>query len=104
MAAVTSSSVTINSVYYTGVHDGSRRKVVDATLVLSSQGGASNSIGAALFGLTSIDAVLSCQTDGDTVIDAKPNYARTLILLYAYNSASTADISDTIRVVVMGRE
>lgn len=103
MANLAASAVTVNSSYFRGGYSGSKRKFVDATLVLTGQGDATDKITAAVLGLTYVDAVLSCQTDGDTVVDAKPSYDRTYVLLYAYNSASAAVVTDTVRIVVQGR-
>lgn len=103
MADLASTAVTVNARWDTVASGNVKRQVVDATLVLTGQGGASNKITASVLGLRAVDAVLSCQADGDTTVHAEPNYARSAILLYAYNSASAADATDTIRVVVMGK-
>lgn len=57
MANLAPSAVTVNDWYYANARTGSKRKVVDATLVLTGQGGVTNQILASLFGLRTIDEV-----------------------------------------------
>lgn len=103
MADLAASAVTVNSRYDAlGSGDG-RRQVVDATLVLTGQGGASNKITAAILGLRSVDAVLACRPDGDTLLEARPSYDGSRIALFVFNSASAADVTDTIRIIAVGK-
>lgn len=85
-------------------------KVVDAILTLTGQGTATNKILASSLGLSEIWAVKSCRADGDTLQLASPSYDGTYLLLYDVENATDAsrsdpaDVTDTIRVIVEGRE
>lgn len=109
MAALTSAGVTINDYTYGGARVGSRRKVVDVTLVLSSQGGLTNNIPASLFGLTQITRAFSFRDTSSVAVTFGPNLSSTLngTLLVAYaveTNGSPADISATVRGYVEGIE
>lgn len=83
MAALTSSSVTINSIWYDGRNK--KLKVVDATLTLAGHGGLSNSIAASLFGLASILDVRSARDSNNKSVNARPSYDGTLLLTSPQN-------------------
>lgn len=110
MAAVAQSAVTIND-SWVEASSGPTLKCVDATLVLSSQGGLTNSIGAALFGMTRIR---ECSNASDSaaslLLVAAPSYDRTKVCIYQMTNATDAtrttpaDVSLTIRLIVRGNE
>jgi hypothetical protein len=104
MAAVASSAVTVNSRYNSIANTEGKRQVVDATVVLSSQGGATNSMAASLFGLQSIDSVESVVDSSNNVFVGAPSYDRTLLILTSTSASAGAptDISATVRVVLTG--
>ncbi len=83
MSNLASSAVTINEVYLAGAMVGSRRKVVDATLVLTGQGGGTNLIAASLFGLTTIDEILGFRDSNGLAYLVAPSYDGTGILVMA---------------------
>lgn len=79
MSNLTASAVTTNDWYYGNARTASKRKVVDATLVLTGQGGATNQILASLFGLKSIDAVWLFVDSTGVAYLAAPSYDKTYI-------------------------
>lgn len=81
MANLAQSAVTINEWYYDGARVGSKRKVIDATLVLTGQGGGTNLIAASLFGLTTIDRVEGFRDSNGVAYVATPSYDGTGILI-----------------------
>lgn len=83
MANLASTAVTINTIFYDGARVGSRRKVVDATLVLTGQGGGTNLIAASLFGLTTIDKIEGFRDSNGLAYLAAPSYDGTGILIMA---------------------
>ena len=111
MADLAASAVVFNRRYPLG--DRTQKlvgKVVDATLTLDGQGTATNKITAAVLGLTEIWSVRSARRDGDTHISAIPSYDGAYILLFNMANATDAtrvdpvDVTDTIRIIVEGRE
>lgn len=114
MAALTASGVTLNGFYYRGARVGSKHKVCDVTLVLSSQGGLTNNIPAALFGLSTITECFSFRDSSSNVYLAGPSYDGTttgaFLVFYAITSATDAtrnapaDITATVRGKVSGIE
>src|SRR5690242_9466245 len=104
MAALTSSGVTINDVWYNG--DRQRTlKCVDVTLVLSSQGGLTNYIGASLFGMSSIKESSGFRDSSSVAVATGPSYDGTKLVTYAIETnGNPADKSVTIRGVVRGTE
>lgn len=81
MANLAQTAVTINEIYYSGARVGSKRKVVDATLVLTGQGGGTNLIAASLFGLTTIDQIVGFRDSNGLPYLASPSYDGTGILI-----------------------
>lgn len=112
MAALTASGVTINDVEYTIGHP--KRKRLDVTLVLSSQGGLTNSIAASLFGLTKIERAFGFRTTSSVRQDFGPNLTSSLdgTLLVAYDTTDAtdasrnnpADVTGTFRGYIEGLE
>lgn len=111
MSDLAKSAVTINRRWPIG--DRTQKlvgKAIDATCVLDGQGTATNKITAAVLGLSKVDVVRSCVTDGNTALLASPSYDRTYINLYNIevatdgDRADPVDITDTIRLIVEGRE
>lgn len=85
-------------------------KLIDATCTLVAMGTATNKIPASVLGLTEIYEVRSCRADGNTLLLASPSYDGTYVNLYDVSGATDAtrddpvDITDTIRLIVIGRE
>ena len=111
MADLATSAVTINDTWYEGDRAGKRKFFCrDLTLVLTGQGTDSNAIDAATLGFASISRVEDVRANGDTLQTGSPNYAGTKVLLYRMIQATDAtrqnpaDITDTIHIVVKGRE
>lgn len=109
MAALTSAGVTVNNWWYEGGFVQGKRKVVDVTLVLSSQGGLTNNIPASLFGLTTITDATSFRDTSSVRYAFGPNLSTTLngTLLVAYTvetNGNPADQTATVRGLVYGIE
>lgn len=114
MAALTSTGVTNNGYYYDGSRVSSKHKVVDVTLVLSSQGGLTNNIPASLFGLTKITKAFSFRDASSNLYLAGPSWDGTTtglyLVFYAVTNATDAsrnapaDITATVRGKVVGIE
>lgn len=114
MAALTSASVTINGYYYLGLRPESKRKVINATLVLSSQGGLTNNIPATLFGLRAVTRAYSGRDSSSKFYPAGPSYDGTTtgiyLVFYDMTNAtdatrnSPADITATVRISIEGVE
>lgn len=111
MANLAASAVTVNKRWPLG--DRTQKlvgKVIDATCVLTGQGTATNKITAAVLGLSKVYAVKACIADGNTLLLASPSYDLTYINLYNMANATDAtrvdpvDITDTIRLIVEGKE
>ena len=110
MGAVAASAVTINEVWYS-TYTGRQLKFVDATIVLSTQGGLTNSIAASLFGLYRFRRTEpGVDSAGSLIYPTAPSYDRTLLCIYDLTNATDAtratpaDITKTIRVIVAGTE
>jgi hypothetical protein len=110
MGAVASSAVTINDVWYSA-NTGPTVKNVDATIVLSSQGGLTNNIPASLFGMASIKSASNgVDSAGSVLYPCGPSYAGAYLCVYDMTNATDAtrstpaDVSVTLRVTVTGLE
>lgn len=108
MAALTQSGVTINDSWVEAT-SGPCFKCIDATLVLSSQGGLTNNIPAALFGLSKVRECTSARDSaGSLLILAAPSYDGAYVCVYQMTNATDAtrttpvDVSLTIRLIVKG--
>ncbi len=109
MGALAASGVTLNDFWYEGARVGTRMKVCDVTLVLSSQGGLTNNIPASLFGLSKIISAYGFRDTSSVAVTFGPNLSSTLngTLLVAYaveTNGSPADVSVTVRGYVRGIE
>lgn len=109
MAVLTSTGVTLNDFWYEGNRVGTKRKVCDVTLVLSSQGGLTNNIPASLFGMTQITNAYGFRDTSSVRYNFGPNLSSTLngTLLVAATvetNGNPADISVTVRGYVVGIE
>lgn len=104
MGAVAASAVTVNEVWYSGdVQRG--LKCLDVNIVLSTQGGLTNSVGASLFGLTTIEECSLFRDSSSVVVGAAPSYARNKLVFYALETnGNPADVSVTVRGIVKGKE
>lgn len=104
MAALAASAVSITDSWTEGGLNGKRFACVKATLTLTGQGGATNSIAASLFNLRIIEQALPAIGDGnDHIYVASPSYDGTLLLLKASATDAPADITDTVDVIVKGQ-
>lgn len=106
MANLASSAVTVNRRFKTvGCQDGNL-VVVDATLVLTGQGGLTNKIPKGLFGLSTILEVSSVRGDDSTLYLGAPSYDGENVVLVTNQAANgtPADVTDTIRLLVSGKE
>lgn len=105
MAALTSAGVTVNGFYYTGDRPGSKKKVVNVTLVLSSQGGLTNNIPASLFGLSKITDATNFRTSASVLSVAGPSSDGTLLVFYTINTnGNPADQTATVSGYITGDE
>lgn len=109
MGAVASTAVTLVKSWGELNHSQKlNQRCVEAQVVLSSQGGETNSIGAALFGLSYIREVTCSVTSTNKWYPAMPSYDGTLLLMTNpanatdANRIDPADITFTVRVVVKG--
>lgn len=103
MANLAQSAVTINDTWIEGSSPSRRYTAVEATMVLTGQGGGTNLILAALFGMTYIFEVKSMRSTSKNYI-AAPAYDHTGINICALSAdtGAFADISDTVKCVVIG--
>jgi len=107
MAALTRSGVTFNATWQTPAPR--KLKCVDVNLVLSSQGGLTNSIGAALFGMSTIEEVGLARDADSAIFLGAPSYDRTKVVMYDVANATDgsrdapADITATVRVIIKGK-
>lgn len=82
MSALAASAVTVNGTWK-GEGTSSRLFLFkDVTLVLTGQGGLTNSIAASLFGLTTIVGVRDVRDSNSLLIQAGPSYDRSKLVLY----------------------
>lgn len=110
MAALTSSGVTFNNIWYEAGTD-RNLKCVDVTLVLSSQGGLTNNIPASLFGMSQIrECSNAVDSAASLLVICAPSYARAYVCVFQMTNATDAtrtapvDVSLTIRLIVKGTE
>lgn len=105
MAALTSSGVTINEVWYENAEGQRRLKCLDVNLVLSSQGGLTNNVPASLFGLTTIEESTLFRTSASVAVGTVPSYDRSkLVFLALETNGDPADVSVTVRGIIKGKE
>jgi hypothetical protein len=103
MAALTKTGVTINDSWQESQPNGRKFKCVDATLVLSSQGGLTNNIPAALFGMTKILQATSFRDSSDNSVLGYPSYVGDyLVFCTAATAGTPADQTATVRGIVKG--
>ena len=110
MASLAASAVTINSAWTEAGITGKRLKVLDVDLVLTGQGGTTNTIPASALGLTGIvECSPAVVSDNSKVYPACPNYAGDAILLTDPtnatdgNRANPADVTGvTVNLIVKG--
>jgi hypothetical protein len=103
MATLAASAVTINSRYNSIANTEGKRQTVDATLVLTGQGGLTNTIPASLLGLSAIDSASVVDSDSNQLL-AGPSYDRTLLVLSTTSATTGAptDVTATVRAIVTG--
>lgn len=103
MAALTSTGVTINDWWSEGGTNGRKFKAKDVTLVLSSQGGATNNIPAGLFGMTTISAARAFRDSSSNSVLGFPSYDGTKLYFCTAETAGTpADQTATVKGIVVG--
>lgn len=101
MAALTKSAVTLNTYWMEGPFPGSRRKLVDATIVPTAQGSIANPIPATLFNLSKITSVRTATGSDNKNYVAGPSYDG---LNLTFGAGVPADINATVHVIVEGLE
>lgn len=102
MAALTSTGVNIVETWKEGGTNARKFLTRKATLTLVSQGGATNNIPAALFGMKTIWYVTSAVKSDSTQQVFLPSYDG--LTLNAITSGSPADVSGTFSVIVSGKD
>lgn len=109
MATLAQSAVTIRDSWWEGGIPAKKTKVLSVTMVLTGHGGATNTILASVFGLTTIREVTPVQTDDNSAVYlGAPSYDGTKLFLYDLSGATDAtrdapaDITDTVRCIVKG--
>lgn len=110
MASLAKTAVTIRDSWWEGGAPLTKKtKVLSVTMVLTGQGGATNTIPASVFGLTTIREVTAVQSDDDSIVTlGAPSYDGTKLFLYDLSDATDAtrdaptDITDTVRCLVKG--
>jgi hypothetical protein len=103
MGALASTAVTRNTFYKVDGASSRQHKVSVATLVLTGQGGLTNNIPAALFGLTKVLYVKQCTDTASNQILAGPSYDGKYVVLAATNGTPN-DYTATVRITVVGNE
>jgi hypothetical protein len=104
MAVLATSAVTVNRSFREGGHSGKDNLIQQLTLVLTGQGGATNTIDAATLGLKKIESCSNAITSAGAIILAAPSYDGTVLLLAATDATAGAvsDQTATIRLRVIG--
>jgi hypothetical protein len=104
MASLTQSAVTITDSWIEPVGGGQLR-VVQATVVLTGQGDATDTIPASLFGLAAIVDCTPLINSADTlIVTASPSYDKTILLLKAAGSAAPANATNgTYKLTIRGK-
>lgn len=100
MSNLAQSAVTENGFWLQTGATGGNRKVVDATLVLTGQGGGTNLIQASLFDMTKIDQVLNMRNVSGKIYIAAPDTAGAGILISAASAATAAQAAPTFKFLV----
>lgn len=81
MANLAQTAVVVNDVWKEGGTSSRRFKAVDATLTLTGQGGLTNLILAALFGMSKIVQVRNARNASSVVYEAVPSYSGASVVL-----------------------
>ena len=110
MAALAKTAVTVRDSWYEGGAPLTKKtKVLSVTMVLTGQGGATNTIPASVFGLTTIREVTAVQIADDSLVTiAAPSYDGTKVFLYDISNATDAtrdapvDLTGTFRCLIKG--
>lgn len=108
MAALTSDNVTVN-LGYELLSMPFRLKTKQLTLVLSSQGGASNTVDASTLGFTKLlSSTMAQKSDDALALHTAPSYDGSKLFFYNpaqatdANRDDPADVTGTFRVMVTG--
>lgn len=104
MAALDASAVTIDASWVEKGLGGKHIKVRQATVVLTGQGDATDTIAASLFDLTYI---IECsplvKSDDTLLVVSSPSYDRTILLLKAAGTAAPANATNgTYKLTIRG--
>lgn len=103
MADLAQSAVTIVRAWSEGGVTGKELSCRQVTLVLTTQGGATNKIPASVLSLSKIEQASAFTGDADDLIYvAAPSYDGSFLMLKAAGTNAPADYADTIRGVVKG--
>lgn len=103
MADLTSSGITVHDVWKEGGTSGRKFLAKDVTLVLSSQGGLTNKIPKALFGMTKIVGARSFRDADSVAVTAGPSYDGANLVFYTVETnGNPADKTATYRGIVVG--
>ena len=103
MAAVAQSAVTVNDTWKGGGTTSRRYLYKDVTIVLSSQGGLTNYVGASLFGMTKIKRAYGFRDSSSVAVGAGPSYDESKLVFYTVETnGNPADKSATYRGIVFG--
>jgi len=108
MAVLTKDAVTVERAWTEGGVDGKDVVCMQVTLVLTGQGGNTNTIPASVLGLAKIEQVGQFVRDDSKLIIMGPSYDGAVLHAYDMKQATdasrdnVASVSDTIRGVVKG--
>jgi hypothetical protein len=92
MANLQASAVTLNTWWYTNSRVNSRRKAVDVTMVLTGQGGTTNKIPAALFGMNSIEECVSLVDSSNNAYLTAPDYLGANLCIMSKPAATVGSV------------
>lgn len=102
--AGSSTTLTVNGDYYGLGHNGKKYVFRELTIVLSSQGGATNNIPAVQIGFTFIAGCASAvKSDNSAILPCSPSANGTLLLFGGGASNAPADTTGTYNITVWGR-
>lgn len=101
--AMTAANVTIEDIWSEGNTNGRKFKCVKAILAITADGGTTGDIPAALFGMTKINRVTNSVGSDDKQYLLAPSYDGSQIYAHTAVGGAPADITATVRVVVIGQ-
>lgn len=109
MANLAASAVTVRETWKEGGTNARKFLAKAVTLNLTGQGGTTNKIPASLFGMSKIWSIRDAVTDDNNILLATPSYDGSYILLLRVGPTAAAvfapaDITDIVRLTVLGKE